>query len=144
MNAYNNEIISLEDIKEITKGNSAITAKITRKYAEETRLIYKTKYFTSLGIFVNSTSGSFACIDTSNTVNKPYNGNCLDKDNDGKIFLAWNMRSNKGRLVGTGVYIARLTYQIRIGSRTIVDRTQDFLWGVRHGKTKGFTIDLNE
>ena len=144
MNAYSNEIISLEDIKEITKGNSAITAKITKKLAEETKLRYQTKYFTSLGIFVNSTSGSFSCIDTSSNVNKPYNGNCLDKDNDGKIFLAWNMRSKKGRLVGTGVYIARLTYEIKIGSRTVVDRTQDFLWGVRHGKTKGFTIDLRE
>ena len=144
MNAYSKEIISLEDIKEITKGNSAITAKITKKLAEETKLRYQTKYFTSLGIFVNSTSGSFSCIDTSSNVNKPYNGNCLDKDNDGKIFLAWNMRSKKGRLVGTGVYIARLTYEIKIGSRTVVDRTQDFLWGVRHGKTKGFTIDLRE
>ena len=144
MNAYSNEIISLEDIKEITKGNSAITAKITKKLAEETKLRYQTKYFTSLGIFVNSTSGSFSCIDTSSNVNKPYNGNCLDKDNDGKIFLAWNMRSKKGRLVGTGVYIARLSYKITIGFRVVVDRTQDFLWGVRHGKTKGFTIDLRE
>ena len=54
------------------------------------------------------------------------------------------MRSKKGRLVGTGVYIARLTYKIRIGRSTKADRTQDFIWGVRHGKTKGFTIDLNE
>jgi hypothetical protein len=53
------------------------------------------------------------------------------------------MKSKNGRLVGTGVYIARLTYKIRIGNRVIVDRTQDFLWGVRHGKTKGFEIDLN-
>ena len=138
MNAYNSGIISPKDIKEIANGNSAIIAEITKKYAEETKLIYKTKYFTSLGIFVNSNSGELKCTDTI------YNSNCLDSNNDGKIFLAWNMRSKKGRLVGTGVYIARLTYKIKIGNRVIVDRTQDFLWGVRHGKTKGFTIDLYE
>ena len=135
-NAYTSEIITPEEIKEIANGNSAIIAEVTKRYAEQTKLIYKTQYFTSLGIFVNSTSGMLTCTDTL------YNGNCLDSNNDGKIFLAWNMRSKKGRLVGTGVYIARLTYSISIGNRVIVDRTQDFIWGVRHGKTKGFTLEL--
>ena len=53
------------------------------------------------------------------------------------------MKSKNGRLVGTGVYIARLSYKIKIGRRVVVDRTQDFIWGVRHGKTKGFTIELD-
>ena len=136
--AYLDGIITANDVTGIANGNTSVIEKITREYAKLTVLEYKTQYFTSLGVFVNNTSGVLTCVDTL------YNGNCLDDDKDGKIFLAWNMRSKKGRLVGTGVYIARLTYKIRIGRSTKADRTQDFIWGVRHGKTKGFTIDLNE
>ena len=136
VDAFKNGFINSTDVTGIANGSSSVIEKVTRKYAEKTTLEYKTKYFTSLGVFVNSNSGVFSCIDTL------YNGNCLDSDNDGKIFLAWNMKSKNGRLVGTGVYIARLTYKIRIGRKVVVDRTQDFLWGVRHGRTKGFTIEL--
>ena len=136
--AYLDGIITANDVTGIANGNTSVIEKITREYAKLTVLEYKTQYFTSLGVFVNNTSGVLTCVDTL------YNGSCLDDDKDGKIFLAWNMRSKKGRLVGTGVYIARLTYKIRIGRSTKADRTQDFIWGVRHGKTKGFTIDLNE
>ena len=137
VNAYKDGIISSSDVTGIANGSSAVIERVTRKYAEKTKLEYKTMYFTSLGVFVNSTSGSFSCVDTL------YNGSCLDNDSDGKIFLAWNMKSKNGRLVGTGVYIARLSYKIKIGRRVVVDRTQDFIWGVRHGKTKGFTIELD-
>ena len=137
VNAYKNKVINANDVTGIANGNTSVIAKITQELAKQTTLEYKTQYFTSLGIFVNSTSGSLSCTDTL------FNGSCLDSDNDGKIFLAWNMKSKNGRLVGTGVYIARLTYKIRIGRTVVVDRTQDFLWGVRHGKTKGFTINLD-
>lgn len=136
VDAYKNNVINATDVTGIANGNSSVIEKIKNDLAAKTSLEYHTQYFTSLGIFVNSNSGSLTCADTL------YNGNCLDSNNDGKIFLAWNMRSKNGRLVGTGVYIARLTYKIRIGKRVIVDRTQDFLWGVRHGKTKGFTLEL--
>ena len=137
VNAYKNGVIKANDVTGLANGNSSVIEKIKRELAKQTTLEYKTQYFTSLGVFVNSTSGSLSCTDTL------FNGSCLDSDKDGKIFLAWNMKSKNGRLVGTGVYIARLTYVIRIGRTTVVDRTQDFLWGVRHGKTKGFTIDLD-
>ena len=136
--AYMSGVISASDVTGIANGNSSVIEKVTREYAKLTTLEYKTQYFTSLGVFVNDDSGLLSCVDTL------YNGNCLDDDNDGKIFLAWNMRSKNGRLAGTGVYIARLTYKIKVGLRLKADRTQDFLWGVRHGRTKGFTIDLNE
>ena len=137
VNAYKNGVINSNDVTGIANGNSSVIVKITTELAKQTTLEYKTQYFTSLGVFVNSNSGSLSCTDTL------FNGSCLDSDNDGKIFLAWNMKSKSGRLVGTGVYIARLTYKIRIGRTVVVDRTQDFLWGVRHGKTKGFTIGLD-
>ena len=138
MNAFNSEIITAEDIREIANGNSATIAEVTKKYALKTKLDYQTMYFTSLGVFVNSTTGSFSCSDPT-----VYNGNCLDGNNDGKLFLAWNMKSKEGRMVGTGVYIARLSYKIYVGKKVMVNRTQDFLWGVRHGRTEGFEIDVN-
>jgi hypothetical protein len=135
--ALNSGIISKDDLISIANGNTAVLDEVTKKLAEKTTLEYQTHYFTSLGVFVNSNSGSLSCTDTI------YNGNCLDNEKNGKLFLAWNMRSTEGRLVGTGVYIARLMYKIRVGWKTKVNRTQDFLWGVRHGKTKGFETDLN-
>ena len=135
--AYMDSIITANDVTGIANGNSSVIEKVTKEYAKRTTLRYKTQYFTSLGVFVNDNAGVLSCTDTL------YNGNCLDDDNDGKIFLAWNMRSKKGRLVGTGVYIARLTYKITVGLKVKADRTQDFMWGVRHGKTKGFVIDLD-
>ena len=138
VNHYKNGVINATDVTGIANSNTSVLEKITRKLAEMTKLDYQTQYFTSLGVFVNSNSGSLSCVDTL------YNGSCLDDDKDGKIFLAWNSRSKKGRLVGTGVYIARLTYKIRIGKVTVVDRTQDFLWGVRHGRTKELVIDLKK
>ena len=137
VNAYKNGIITSTDVTGIANGNNSVVTKVSNKLAEMTKLEYKTMYFTSLGVFVNSTSGSLSCTD------ELYNGNCLDNDNDGRLFLAWNMKSKSGRMVGTGVYIARLAYKIKIGRRVVVDRTQDFLWGVRHGRTKSLTIDLN-
>ena len=136
-NAYHSGILTVEEISEIANGNSGTIASVTKKYAEKTRLEYQTMYFTSLGVFVNSTTGSFSCTDSV------YNGNCLNGSNDGKLFLAWNMKSKEGRMVGTGVYIARLSYKIFIGNKVVVNRTQDFLWGVRHGRTQGFELDVN-
>jgi hypothetical protein len=138
VNAYLSGAITANDVTGIANGNASVIEKVTREIAKQTKLEYKTQYFTSLGVFVNNTSGVLSCVDTL------YNGSCLDEDKDGKIFLAWNMKSKNGRLVGTGVYIARLSYKITVGRITKVDRTQDFLWGVRHGRTKGFTINLNE
>ena len=135
--ALNSGIISKNDLISIANGNTAVLDEVTKKLAEKTTLEYQTHYFTSLGVFVNSNSGSLSCTDTL------YNGNCLANEKNGKLFLAWNMRSTEGRLVGTGVYIARLMYKIKVGWKVKVNRTQDFLWGVRHGKTKEFEIDLN-
>ena len=135
--AISSGIVSKEDLIGIANGNTAIIEEVTKKLSENTTLDYQTHYYSSLGVFVNSSSGKLSCTD------ELYNGNCLDNEKNGKLFLAWNMRSNEGRLVGTGVYIARLMYRIKVGWKVKVNRTQDFLWGVRHGKTKGFEIDLN-
>ena len=135
--AYKEGLMDAQDLTDLVNGNPAAVEKLKTILVEKTTLKYETHYYTSLGVFVNNGSGTLTCVDSV------YNGNCLANEKNGKLFLAWNMKSNDGRLVGTGVYIARLKYKITVGWEVKVNRTQDFLWGVRHGRTKGFEIDVN-
>ena len=52
------------------------------------------------------------------------------------------MRTNKGRLASTGVYIARLIFRVKVNTKVIIDRTQDFLWGVRRGQINAIDLGL--
>jgi len=95
---------------------------------DEVKLSYQTRYYSHLGHYVNGESGTIRCSDPV------YGGpdgteNCLT--NNGNIFLAWNMRSSSGKMVATGVYVARLEFKISVSGKTIKDQTRDFLWGVR-------------
>lgn len=101
----------------------------TSATAETVKLVYEIHYFSSLGHFVNTTSGTIACSD------EVFNGNCLT--NPGNMFLAWNMRSHQGRLVGAGVYIARLQVKILSGKRVVSRKAKDYLWGVQRVKSSG-------
>lgn len=138
VDAYKNGFINSTNVTGVANGNPAVVEEITKNMAEKTTLTYKTTYFTSLGLFVSSDNGSISCS------SEFFGGNCLAKGNDGHIYLAWNMRAgnSKDRLVGTGVYVARLQYKITIGHKVVTNRTQDFLWGVRRGKTKMFDINV--
>ncbi|SHK96993.1 fibro-slime domain-containing protein [Fibrobacter sp. UWEL] len=98
-------------------------------------LHYQTRYYSQFGEYVGGASKTIKCSDES-----VYGaGGCLA--NKGKLFLAWNMRSDSGRLVGTGVYIARLQMKIKVNGKTTLDQTRDKLMGVRRGSTAG--LDLN-
>ena len=95
--------------------------------SDDVKLKYETFYYTHLGNYVGGSSGTIACNDESVYGQE----GCLV--NTGNLFLAWNMRADDGRLVGTGVYIARLHVKIIIGKVTASDITRDLLWGVRRG-----------
>lgn len=138
VSAYKNGFVNSKNATGITNGNPSVISTITKEMAEKTTLTYKTTYFTSLGLFVSSDNGSFSCSSSF------FDGDCLANGNDGHIYLAWNMRAggNSDRLVGTGVYIARLEYKITVGNRVVTNRTQDFLWGVRRGNVKEIDIKL--
>ena len=133
--AYEAGILSSQNIDKFQNNPEAIK-QIVASVAETTEFDYKATYFSSLGEFVNSNANTITC--NSDIFKDNGRGNCLD--NNGKMFLAWNMRAKNGRLASTGVYIARLEYRIKVGSKVIVKRTQDFLWGVRRGKVNA--IDL--
>lgn len=91
-------------------------------------LVYQTYYYTQLGNYVGGTSGRIKCSDSS-----VYGeSGCLASN--GRLFLAWNMRSDEGRLVGTGVYISKLKLKIVMNGKTILRQSDDTLIGVRRGK----------
>ena len=91
-------------------------------------LHYRTFYYSQFGEYVGGTSNTIRCSD------KGVYGEegCLK--NKGNIFLAWNMRSNSGRLVGTGVYISRLEIKIVVNGKNTLHQVHDNFWGVRRGK----------
>lgn len=99
-------------------------------------LHYQTRYYSQFGEYIGGDSKTIKCSDES-----VYGrGGCMS--NKGRLFLAWNMRSDSGRLIGTGVYIGRLQTQIKVNGKTTLDRTQDFLWGVRRGQTTGLNLEF--
>ena len=138
VDAYKNGMLTAENVRKYARGTEADIRQIVEAVAENTELRYEATYYSSLGEFVNSNSGVITC--NGDIFKENGQGTCLD--NNGKLFLAWNMRAKNGRLASTGVYIARLEYRIKVGSKTMVDRTQDFLWGVRRGKANAIDLGL--
>lgn len=126
INAINDKTLTSNNIAAVKNG----TAKIVSK--ENIFIHYKTSYFTSLGHYVNGESGTIACSDTI------YNGDCLN--NNGNLFLAWNMRASDKRLVGTGVYIARIEIKVKNGKKVVSEMERDMLWGVRRGKVNALDL----
>ncbi|SHK96967.1 fibro-slime domain-containing protein [Fibrobacter sp. UWEL] len=95
-------------------------------------MTYQTRYYSQFGEYVGGDHGTVTC---NSDLYKDTNGqgNCLT--NSGRLFLAWNMRSDSGRLVATGVYIARLQLKIKVNGKTTLDQTRDKLMGVRRSST---------
>ena len=132
INAIKNDKLTASNLDAFRSGDSTLIS------PEQVHLSYKTHYYSHLGHFVGGQSGKIGCEDPVYKEDDP-DANCIT--NSGKIFLAWNMRSNKGALVATGVYIARLEFKITIDEEVIKHTTRDFLWGVRRGKKNGITLD---
>ncbi len=90
-------------------------------------LQYQTRYYDHLGSYVGGKAGTIKCTDDLYGT-----GGCLN--NKGKLFLAWNMRDQNGRLAATGIYIARLEVKVKVNGKVTIEQTRDKLWGVRRGK----------
>ena len=140
VNAYNNELLNKNNLHNYMHGTDDDIKTIAESMADKTALSYKTIYFSSLGQFVNSDRGQIACNDDIFKTDGAKN--CLG--NEGHLYLAWNMRAKNGRLAGTGVYIARLEIQLIVNGKRITKRTQDFLWGFRHGDLAIIDFDINQ
>ena len=101
---------------------------------DDVKLKYETFYYTHLGNYVGGSSGTILCSD------KEVYGDAGCLANPGNLFLAWNMRADDGRLVGTGAYIARLHVKVIVGRKTVSNLTRDLLWGVRRGANNGINL----
>ena len=132
IDAIKNEKLTAANLDAFRSGDSTLIS------PSQVHLSYKTNYYSHLGHYVGGQSGMIGCEDPVYKEDDP-DANCIT--NSGKIFLAWNMRSNKGSLVATGVYIARLEFKITVDEEVIKHTTRDFLWGVRRGKKNGITLD---
>ena len=98
-------------------------------------LNYEIQLFSNLGNHVLTQSGRIYCDDNENykKYNKHYFGgsNCVDKPRN--FFILWNMKGDKGRLVGSGAYISKLKSSVKlegVGTKNKFDKTE--MWGVRH------------
>ena len=109
--------------------------------AEDMFFYYEVQYFTNLGNFVAGKSKKIYCDDKKNTEKDPvtnqtiqyFNGGlCTESGNDRNFFIGWNMRSDKGRVVGTGAYIVKLNSYVKLGSAG-KDAKQEStsVWGVK-------------
>ena len=140
IDGYKNGLLTKDNLNNYRHGTKEDVKNIAESMADRTALSYKTTYYSSLGHFVNNDAGQIACND--NIFKENGSQNCLG--NEGRLYLAWNMRSKDGRLAGTGVYIARLEIRLIVNGKKITKRTQDFLWGFRHGNLAIIDFDINE
>ena len=139
LNAIDNGLLNRNNLNNYLHGTTEDIKTIAESLASKTELSYKTIYYSSLGHFINNDEGRIACSDDIFKTDGAEN--CVG--NNGHLYLAWNARSKKGRFVGTGVYIARLEIRLMVNGKKITKRTQDFLWGLRHGDIAIIDIDLN-
>ena len=93
---------------------------------------YEVQYYTNLGGFVASKSEKIYCDDSKNS-EKYFNGGlCTDAGNDRNFFIGWNMRSDKGRMVGTGAYIVKLNSYVKLGSAGKEAKQESTsVWGIK-------------
>ena len=82
---------------------------------EDIRFEYQMSVFASNGQYVTSANGRIDCDDE-----ELFGGDC--SANRGNPYLSWDMRSKQGRLVGTGIYITKLIYQIIILEENFEDK----------------------
>jgi hypothetical protein len=128
IDAIKNGTITASNIEQFRDGTLSLAK------PDDVKLKYETFYYTHLGNYVGGSSGTILCSD------KEVYGDAGCLANPGNLFLAWNMRADDGRLVGTGAYIARLHVKVMVGKKTASDITRDLLWGVRRGANNGINL----
>ncbi len=100
---------------------------------------YQVDYFTNLGAYVASQKGKIYCNDpffSPDPATTPAGmGDCVK--NPRNFYVAWNMLSDKHRLVGTGAYITKYSSFVKLGDagkKAKKEKTE--VWGVKRGKGK--------
>ena len=104
---------------------------------DEVYFQYEVDYFTNLGAFVAHQSGRLYCNDkffSPDPKTTPDGmGDCVK--NPRNFYVAWNMLSDKHRLVGTGAYITKYTSFVKLADKGKVAKKElTEVWGVKRGK----------
>lgn len=105
----------------IMKGDTAGESSLD---LEKIGLTWQLDVFTNLGGYVANASGTIRCDDNS------FGNNCFE--NPRKLYLRWNMRSDSGRKIGVGVYVAKLKVKV-FGAKESFKVERIYSWGVRAG-----------
>ena len=99
---------------------------------------YEVQYFTNLGGFVTRKSEKIYCNDDLNIQKNGqsfFGGagtSCIDAGMDRNFFIGWNMRSENGRMAGTGAYIVKLKSFVKMGSLGKKAKQESTsVWGVK-------------
>ena len=100
---------------------------------------YDVKYYTNLGTYVAGQSDKIYCLDSKNEekYHKQYFGGKDCRSTQGNFYIAWNMLSDKKRLVGTGAYIAKLSSFVKLaqlGKAKSSKAEETDMWGAKRGK----------
>ncbi|MCQ2106721.1 MAG: fibro-slime domain-containing protein [Fibrobacter sp.] len=100
----------------------------------QVKIRWESYYYSHLGSYVNDARGVVACNDKTIFYNAsdPEKSNCID--NPGNIFFEWNGRSDNGRLVGTGAYIAKMKVKVLIGKEKVGSSEDTYTLGIKRGK----------
>ncbi len=94
---------------------------------DSVKLHYELDIFTNLGAFVAHKSGSIACSDSL------FGGDCVA--NRGYVYVSWNGVTDKGRKVGVGAYIAKLSTYAKVPLKGKVGKHNvTETWGFRRVK----------
>ena len=91
------------------------------------RVHWDIEFFSSLGQYVNWVKGEYACNDKS-----IFGTNCIQ--NAGNMFFEWDAMSDKGRMVGTGVYIAKFKFKIFSDKEVVGKGEETFTFGIRRNE----------
>jgi fibro-slime domain-containing protein len=100
---------------------------------------YEVQYYTNLGSYVAGNKNKIYCLDEINEqkYGKKYFGGSDCRKVQGNFYIAWNMLSDKKRLVGTGAYIAKLTSFVKLaklGKAKGSKAEETDMWGAKRGK----------
>ncbi|MEO6098660.1 MAG: fibro-slime domain-containing protein, partial [Fibrobacteria bacterium] len=103
-------------------GGFAVKDDFSKVEPSQVVMEYQTYYFTNLGTQVNEGGRTIACTDDL------FKNDCLA--NRGFVFVGWNYTAKDGARVGTGAYVARLRYQVKVAGKVVERGGSDQTWGI--------------
>ena len=102
---------------------------------EDVYFQYEVQYFTNLGSYVAGDKQKIYCKDP-----KFFGEGKTCREVHGNFYIAWNMLSDKKRLVGTGAYIAKIKSFVNLGDKCADGKVKSSkaedtdMWGAKRGK----------